>query len=84
VDRRDARFAGRYVHRDPRLLDIVRAQNRAWRSGCSTNPLLSGDTCCAGFLAAEGVVSAVIWKARRLDPLYLLGFALILGGAGGI
>jgi signal peptidase II len=34
-------------------------------------------------VAAVVVVSAVIWKARRLDPLSLWGFALILGGAGG-
>jgi len=28
-------------------------------------------------------VSAIVWKARRLDPLCLWGLALVLGGAAG-
>ena len=69
----------------PGLFDIVRAQNRGVAFGLFNESTFEWRTTLLVLVsvAAVVVVSAVIWKARRLDPLSLWGFALILGGAGG-
>ncbi|MGA9624510.1 MAG: signal peptidase II [Bryobacteraceae bacterium] len=69
----------------PSFFDIVRAQNRGVAFGLFNESTFEWRTTLLVLvsIAAVVVVSAVIWKARRLDPLSLWGFALILGGAAG-
>ena len=69
----------------PGFFDIVRAQNRGVAFGLFNESTFQWRTTLLVLVsvAAVVVVSAVIWKARRLDPLSLWGFALVLGGAGG-
>jgi len=69
----------------PGFFDMVRAQNRGVAFGLFNESTFEWRTTLLVLIsvAAVVVVSAVIWKARRLDPLSLWGFALILGGAGG-
>jgi len=69
----------------PGLFDIVRAQNRGVAFGLLNESTFEWRTTLLVLVsvAAVVVVSAIIWKARRLDPRSLWGFALILGGAGG-
>ena len=69
----------------PGFFDIVRAQNRGVAFGLFNESTFEWRTTLLVLVsvAAVVVVSAVIWKARRLDPLSLWGFALILGGAAG-
>ena len=69
----------------PGFFDMVRAQNRGVAFGLFNESTFEWRTTLLVLVsvAAVVVVSAVIWKARRLDPLSLWGFALILGGAGG-
>jgi signal peptidase II len=69
----------------PGFFDIVRAQNRGVAFGLFNESTFQWRTTLLvlASLAAVVVVSVVLWKARRLDPLSLWGLALILGGAGG-
>jgi signal peptidase II len=69
----------------PGFFDIVRAQNRGVAFGLFNESTFEWRTTLLVLVsvAAVVVVSAVIWKAQRLDALSLWGFALILGGAGG-
>jgi signal peptidase II len=69
----------------PGFFDIVRAQNRGVAFGLFNESTFEWRTTLLVLVSivAVVVVSAIIWKARRLDPLSLWGFALILGGAGG-
>jgi len=69
----------------PGFFDIVRAQNSGVAFGMFNESTFQWRTILLVLVsvAAVVVVSAVIWKARQLDPLSLWGFALILGGAAG-
>jgi signal peptidase II len=69
----------------PGFFDIVRAQNRGVAFGLLNESTFEWRTSLLVLVsvAAVVVVSAIIWKARRLDPRSLWGFALILGGAAG-
>ena len=69
----------------PGFFDIVRAQNRGVAFGVFNESTFEWRTTLLVLVsvAAVVVVSAIIWKARRLDPRSLWGFALILGGAAG-
>jgi signal peptidase II len=69
----------------PGFFDIVRAQNRGVAFGVFNESTFEWRTTLLVLVsvAAVVVVSAVIWKTRRPDPLSLWGFALILGGAAG-
>ena len=69
----------------PGFFDIVHTQNRGVAFG------LLDDSACGWqsailvvlSLAAVGLLSALLWNPRRLDPRSLWGFSLILGGAAG-
>jgi signal peptidase II len=69
----------------PGFFDIVRTENRGVAFGLFNESSFQWRTTLLVLVsvAAVVVVSAVVWKARRLDPLSLWGFALVLGGAGG-
>ena len=69
----------------PGFFDIVRAQNRGVAFGMFNESTFEWRTTLLVLVsvAAVVVVSAIIWKARRLDARSLWGFALILGGAAG-
>ena len=69
----------------PGFFDIVRAQNRGVAFGLLNESTFEWRTTLLVLVsvAAVVVVSAIIWKARRLDARSLWGFALILGGAAG-
>ena len=69
----------------PGFFDIVRAQNRGVAFGLFNESTFEWRTTLLVLVsvAAVVVVSAIIWKARRLDARSLWGFALILGGAAG-
>ncbi len=69
----------------PGFFDIVRAQNRGVAFGLVNESTFEWRTTLLVLVsvAAVVVVSAIIWKARQLDPLSLWGFALVLGGAAG-
>ena len=69
----------------PGIFDIVRAQNSGVAFGLLNESTFQWRTTLLVLVsvAAVVVVSAVIWKARRPDPLSVWGFALILGGAAG-
>ena len=69
----------------PGFFDIVRAQNRGVAFGLLNESTSEWRTTLLVVVsvAAVVVVSAIIWKARQIDPLSLWGYALILGGAGG-
>jgi signal peptidase II len=69
----------------PGFFDIVRAQNRGVAFGVFNESTFEWRTTLLVLVsvAAVVVVSAIIWKARRLDARSLWGFALILGGAAG-
>ena len=69
----------------PGFFDIVRAQNRGVAFGLFNDSAFQWRTTLLVLVSivAVVVVSAIVWKARRLDPLCLWGFALILGGAAG-
>ena len=69
----------------PGFFDIVRAQNRGVAFGLFNESTFQWRTTLLVLVsvAAVVVVTAVISKARRLDPLSLWGFSLILGGASG-
>jgi signal peptidase II len=69
----------------PGFFDIVRAQNRGVAFGLFNESTFEWRTTLLVLVsvAAVVVVSAVIWRAQRLDARSLWGFALILGGAGG-
>ncbi|MBZ5585358.1 MAG: signal peptidase II [Acidobacteriia bacterium] len=69
----------------PGFFDIVRSTNRGVAFGLFNE---SGGAWRTGLLvifslAAVGLVSALLWKPKRLDRLSVWGFALILGGAAG-
>jgi signal peptidase II len=69
----------------PGFFDIVRSQNRGVAFGIfndSTSPW-STVLLIAASLIAVAAVSAMLWKADRLDTRSLWGFSLILGGAAG-
>lgn len=69
----------------PRFFDIVRAQNSGVAFGLFSDSAFQWRTTLLVLvsIAAVVAVSAIIWKARQLDPLCLWGFALVLGGAAG-
>ena len=69
----------------PGFFDIVRAQNRGVAFGLFNESTFQWRTTLLVLvsIAAVVVVSALLWKARQLDPLSLWGLALVLGGAGG-
>jgi signal peptidase II len=69
----------------PGFFDIVRAQNRGVAFGLFNESTFQWRTTVLVLVsvAAVVVVSAIVWKARQLDPLSLWGFALLLGGAAG-
>jgi len=69
----------------PGFFDIVHSQNRGVAFGMLNDSTSEWRT--VGLIALSAiaviVVSFVLWRARRLDPLPLWGLALILGGAAG-
>ena len=69
----------------PGFFDIVRAQNSGVAFGLLNDSTFPWRTTLLVLVSivAVVVVSALLWKARQLDPLSLWGLALILGGAGG-
>jgi signal peptidase II len=69
----------------PGFFDIVHAQNRGVAFGLFNESTFQWRTTLLVLVSAAAVVvvSAIVWKARQLDPLVLWGLALILGGAGG-
>ena len=69
----------------PGFFDIVRAQNRGVAFGVFNESTFEWRTTLLVLVSvvAVVVVSAIIWKARQLDPRSLWGFALVLGGAAG-
>ena len=69
----------------PGFFDVVRTQNRGVAFGLFNESTFEWRTTVLVLVSAAAVVvvSAVIWKARRLDPRSLWGFALVLGGAAG-
>jgi signal peptidase II len=69
----------------PGFFDIVHTQNSGVAFGLFNESTFEWRTTLLVLVSivAVVVVSAIIWKARRLDPLSLWGFALVLGGAGG-
>jgi len=66
----------------PGFFDIVRTENRGVAFGLFNESTFEWRTALVS-VAAVVVVSAIIWRARQLDPLSLWGFALVLGGAAG-
>lgn len=69
----------------PGFFDIVHSQNRGVAFGILNDSTSEWRTLALIALSAIAVivVSVVLWRARRLDPLPLWGLALILGGAAG-
>lgn len=69
----------------PGFFDIVHSQNRGVAFGILNDSTSEWRTVALIALSAVAVivVSFVLWRARRLDPLPLWGLALILGGAAG-
>ena len=69
----------------PGFFDIVRTQNSGVAFGLFNESSFEWRTTLLVLVsvAAVVVVSAIIWRARQLDPLSLWGFALVLGGAAG-
>ena len=69
----------------PGFFDIVHTQNRGVAFGLFNESTFQWRTALLVLVSivAVVVVSAVVWKAPRLSPLSLWGFALILGGAAG-
>jgi signal peptidase II len=69
----------------PGFFDIVRTQNRGVAFGLFNESTFEWRTTLLVLVsvAAVVVVSAAIWRARRVEPLSLWGLALILGGASG-
>ena len=66
----------------PGFFDIVRTENRGVAFGLFNESTFEWRTALVS-VAVVVVVSAIIWRARQLDPLSLWGFALVLGGAAG-
>jgi len=69
----------------PGFFDIVRSQNRGVAFGIFNDSTSEWRTTMliVATLVAVVAVSAMLWNARRLDPLSRWGLALILGGATG-
>jgi signal peptidase II len=69
----------------PGFFDIVFSQNRGVAFGILNDSNSEWRTALLIGLSAAAVlvVSAVLWNARRMDPLPLWGLSLILGGAAG-
>ncbi len=69
----------------PGFFDIVRSTNRGVAFGLFNDGGGAWRTALLVVvsLAAVGLVSALLWKPKRLDRRSLFGFALILGGAAG-
>jgi signal peptidase II len=72
-------------HVIPGFFDIVRSQNRGVAFGIFNDSTSQWSTALliVASLAAVAAVSAMLWKAERMDTRSLLGLALILGGAAG-
>ena len=69
----------------PGFFDIVRSQNRGVAFGIFNDSTSEWRTklLIVASLVAVGMVTWMLWKAEKLDPYSLWGFALILGGAAG-
>jgi signal peptidase II len=69
----------------PGFFDIVRSTNRGVAFGIfnDSNSEWRTRLLILGTLAACAAVSAMLWKAERLDRTALWGLAFILGGAAG-
>ncbi|HKE29216.1 MAG TPA: signal peptidase II [Bryobacteraceae bacterium] len=69
----------------PGFFDIVYSQNRGVAFGILNDSTSEWRTALLIGLSAAAVilVSAVLWRARHMDPLPLWGLSLILGGAAG-
>jgi signal peptidase II len=77
-------FADTY-HIIPGFFDIIRSQNRGVAFGMFNDSTFEWRTAALALVTAAAiiVVSAVIWKSRRLDATSFWGLSLILGGAAG-
>ena len=69
----------------PGFFDIVHTQNRGVAFGLLDDSAGGWQSAILVVLslAAVGLLSALLWNPRRLDPRSLWGFSLILGGAAG-
>ena len=69
----------------PGFFEIVHTENRGVAFGMLSGAAPGWPSVLLSVLTAAAVVavSAVLWKARRLDQRSLWGLALILGGAAG-
>jgi len=69
----------------PGFFDIVYSQNSGVAFGILNDSTAAWRTAALIALSAAAVIliSAVLWRARQMDPLPLWGLALILGGAAG-
>ena len=69
----------------PGFFEIVHTENRGVAFGMLSGAAPGWPSVLLSVLTAAAVVavSAVLWKARRLDQRALWGLALILGGAAG-
>jgi len=69
----------------PGFFEIVNSQNRGVAFGILNNSTSEWRTIALviASIAAVIVVSVVLWRAQRMDALFLCGLSLILGGAAG-
>ena len=69
----------------PGFFEIVNSQNRGVAFGILNNSTSEWRTVALviASIAAVIVVSVMLWRAQRMDTLFLCGLSLILGGAAG-
>ena len=69
----------------PGFFEIVNSQNRGVAFGILNNSTSEWRTIALviASIAAVIIVSVVLWRAQRMDTLFLCGLSLILGGAAG-
>jgi signal peptidase II len=69
----------------PGFFDIIRSENRGVAFGIFNDSTSEWRTTLLviAALAAVGLVSGMLWKARTMDRYSVWGFSLILGGAAG-